>query len=262
MDNKEVKPSFSLKYLLLTALTAAIIGGIGIGISKLYDSKPTKELSVANGYTINLINDSSLPKDKFEVEYYFKGEDRIKISSLFRKKVIIKNSGNVGVVDLNVTAILRDKDIQLVDQPKINTIPWSVIDTISVDKNKESSDKKHIWVVSLLNPGESVTFEYSAFSKSKLDSISLDIIPRKKDWKVNYRELRFSEKSSIDEWLTDLSGVLIFIVLSIYFLAYPFYRYQWNRRPDYKEKYKNFRTFFNMHRPWSLFSPPEESANK
>jgi len=262
MNNNEVKPSYSLKYLFLTALTAAIIGGIGLGITKLYESQPTKEISVANGYVINLINDSSLPEDKFEVEYFYKGKKRTKISSLFRKKVIIKNSGNVGVIDLSVTAILRDDDIQLLDQPKIKTIPIEVIDTISVIKAKESTRKKHSWIISLLNPGESVTFEYSAFSEKKLDSISLDIIPRKKDWKVNYEELGFSVSARLSDNIIFWTFLMIFILLVPYLLAYPFYRFQWSRRPDYKEKYTSFRVFYNKHRPWDLFSPEEKSANK
>jgi hypothetical protein len=49
MVQKEIKPSFSLKYLLLTLLTTAIVTAAGIGITKLFETKSNKELTVYVG---------------------------------------------------------------------------------------------------------------------------------------------------------------------------------------------------------------------
>lgn len=134
MKNNEIKPSFGLKYLLLTVLAGVIIYGIGFGISKVFEFRSRKELTVANGYLINLINDTFLPKEQFDVGYYLKGKTRTKLSSIFIKKVFIKNTGNEGVEDLKITAVLKGDDIQLVATPQIKTMPEEVIDTIEVKK--------------------------------------------------------------------------------------------------------------------------------
>lgn len=262
MIKHEINPSFSLKYLILTAITAAIISGVGFGISKIYESRPIKEITVTSGYLLSLINDSYLPKEKFDVVYYLKGKKRTKILSLFRKKVIIKNTGNKGVQNLSVTAILRGEGIKLVSLPKIKTIPIEVIDTIKVEKNNSSTDNKHIWNISLLNPGESITFEYSAFSKDEKKSISLDVIPRKKDWRIIYEELTLPDKKYFTDIFATYGGLLILILLLPLLIAFPFYRYQWARRADYREKYRTFWKFYNKHTPWSLFSSKHQDANK
>lgn len=208
MNENEVKQSFSLKYFLLITITTVIMYGIGLAISRFSDSRPIKEITVANGNLINLINDLYLLEEQYGVKYYLKDETRTKISSLFWKKVIIENSGNKGVSDLSVTVILRGNDIKLGEFPNIKTVPSKVIDTIAVKKDYVSTDDKHLWTVSLLNPGESITFEYSAFSKKKIDSISLYIIPRKRDWKIKYENLTFSYEASLNDYLNNKHDVL------------------------------------------------------
>lgn len=264
MESNEVKPSFSFKYLFLVALTAAIVAGVGFGLSKLYEARPIHEVTVIKGYSINVIGDTSLPKDKIEVEYYLKGESRKRISSLFRNMVIIKNSGNVGVSDLEVTAVLKDEKAELVDYPKLESNPLNILDVISVLKNKNSTSKKHIWVVSLLNPGESVSFDYSVFSESKLDSVSFEIIARKKDLKVKQEELTLSKEKSTSEWIFSIFLVLILSLASIFLAALPLYIIQWIRRPDYREHYMIFSKFYYEHSPIELFKPliVENTANK
>lgn len=262
MANNEIKPSFSLKYLILTALTAGIIGGVGFALSKLYESRPILELTVANGYSINVIGETTLPTDTFEIEYYTKGQERKKISSLFRKKVIIKNTGNIGVSDLNVTAVLKDKEVALTDLPKIESDPVNIINAISIIKSDKSTNKKHDWIISLLNPGESISFDYSAFSEQSIDKISLDVIPRKQDWKVKYQELALLEKSSLANLIIIGSGGLVFILVVPFVIAFPFYRHQWNNRPDYRDRYVSFNRFFNDHKPWELFKPKADSLKK
>jgi len=264
MESKEVKPSFSFKYLFLVAITAAIIAGVGFGLSKLYEARPIHEVTMIKGYSINVIGDASLPKDKIEVEYYLKGEKRKKISSLFRNKVIIKNSGNIGVSNLEVTAILKDEKAELVDSPKLESSPLNILDVISVSKNENSTNKKHIWVISLLNPGESVSFDYSIFSESKLDSVLFELIARKKDLKVKQEELALSKDTSISEVIFLVFSGFILFLASIFLVALPFYLIQWFRRSDYREHYITFSQFYNKHSPRHLFKPfvVKDIANK
>ncbi|RVU82879.1 hypothetical protein EOL70_20270 [Leucothrix sargassi] len=262
MNNNEVKPSFSLKYLLLTAITAAIVGGVGLGLSNLYESRPNQELTVANGYSLDVIGGASLPRDDFEVEYYLKGEERKKISSLFRKKVIMENSGNVGISELAITAVLKNDDAALIPQPKIESVPKNIVDAISISKDGNSTNKKHNWTISLINPGESISFDYTAFSEKDIDSISLEVIPRKKDLSIKYEELGLSKATSFGERILPSISLIILIVLSPLVVVFPFYLYQWGKRQDYRERYGSFIKFFNDHKPWDLFKPQDKSVNK
>ena len=69
MTEKEVKPSFSLKYLVLTLLTTMIVSGIGLLISKIYESKPVKEMEVFQDGQVDIFNDDAFPKDLIEATY-------------------------------------------------------------------------------------------------------------------------------------------------------------------------------------------------
>jgi hypothetical protein len=264
MESNEVKPSFSFKYLFLVALTAVIVAGVGFGLSKLYEARAIHEITVIKGYSINVIDDTSLPKDKIEVEYYLKGEERKKISSLFRNKVIIKNSGNVGVSNLQVTAILKNKKAELVDSPKLESSPSNILDVISVSKSENSTNKKHLWVISLLNPGESISFDYSIFSEGKIDTVLFELIARKKDLKVKQEELTLAKDISTSEWIFTIFFGVILSLVSVFLVALPFYLIQWVRRPEYREHYLNFSKFYNEHSPKNLFKPfvVENIANK
>lgn len=258
METNEVKPSFSLKYILLTTLITLITAGISIAISKLYESRPNAEVTVSKGYSINVIGGTTLPNEKFEVEFYFKENKRTKILSLFRQKIIIANTGNVGISDLEVTASLKDEDLTLIDPPKLETSPPNIIDAVSVTKTEKSTTKKHYWIISLLNPGESISFDYSAFSEKYLDSISMEVIPRKKDVSIKYEELSLQDKSTPTKFiLLVLKQMLIILILPL-ILALPIYIYQWIKRPDYREKYVDFLKFYMEHKPWNLFKPTDK----
>lgn len=263
---QEVKPSFSWKYLVLTLLTALIISAVGLTVSKLYQSRPVREIVVYDNGQINLLNDASLPKDQIEASYYLKGKPKKKIESLFLNLIAIKNAGNEGVENLNVTFNLKEDNAFLVSKPKIKTEPKEIIDAISVTKKEvESSDKKHVWNITLLNPGEAVLFEYSIYSQEKTENVTLSTSPRKKDWGVSSKSLIDNKKEVILplDFLVG-SAAPIFFILTIFLIAIPFYFIQWNRRPDYRENYGSFIKFYMNHRPGKLFDPPiqkKEIAN-
>ncbi len=255
MTEKEVKPSFSLKYLVLTLLTTMIVSGIGLLISKIYESKPVKEMEVFQDSQVDIFNDDAFPKDLIEATYYLKGNPKKKIAMLFRKVVLIRNSGNEGAENVLVTAALAEKDAHLVAMPKITTEPKDIVDVVSVSRVEGGNSNRPTWNISLLNPGESVKFEYFVYSEKKLRQINLNILPRKKDWKIINHSLFDRTQKDTDRlynFFVIASSVPMAFLLLMLVLSFPFYRYQWNKRPDYREKYGSFWAFYKRHSPWEL----------
>lgn len=261
MAQEEIKPSFSLKYVVLTLFTTVIVSGVGLIVSKSYESRPSRELEVLQGDQVDLLNDPAFPKDQIEANYYLKGKPKKKVATLFRKVVVVRNAGNEGAESIFVSATLAETNAHMVTTPKIRTVPREIVDAISVTKGDSGTDNKQTWSISLLNPGESVIFEYFVYSEEKLSSINLSILARKKDWRVVNKSLLYQRDAmeSLNKIITVAAGVPVALLFFILALSVPFYRYQWNRRPDYREKYGTFLGFYNRHRPWDLFKPPASS---
>lgn len=253
MEQKEVKPSFSIKYLVLTLITTIIISGVGLGFSKLYVSKTKKEFTLIDAFEIDLLNDDALPKEQIEVKYYLKGNPKKEISTLFRKSVTIRNSGNEGAENLQVSAVLKGDNIFLASEPNIITQPREIIDVITIKKGEGSTETQHNWSVSLLNPGESITFEYNVYSVEDVDKIILNIIPRKKDWVVVKQSVQREQYSSFTKVIIVIGLTPMLLLLSILFFSILVYSIQWLRRSDFREEYANFFKFWYHHRPWNLF---------
>ena len=258
MTQEEIKPSFSLKYLALTLLSAIIMGGVALAISKIYESRPSRVIEISRDDPIDVLRGAGFPTDQIEANFYLKGSPEKKIASLFRNVIVIRNAGNEGAENILVSASLTQSDAHLVPGPKIRTEPRAIIDGIEFSRNDSSTTNKEVWNISLLNPGEAVILEYFVYSERRLSSITLNILPRKKDWSVVNKSLfeRDGSQTSFMSFFLVGNGVLFAILLAIFGLSFPLYRYQWNRRPDYREKYGAFRAFYNHHSPWELFKPP------
>jgi hypothetical protein len=264
MAQEDIKPSFSLKYFALTIISTVLISGIGLAISKAYESKQKREIEVIQDEEIDILNDSAFPRDHIEATYHLKGNPKKKVATLFRKVVVIRNAGSEGAENILVSAALAETEAHLVAAPKIRTQPKEIVDAIAISKGDSSAANKQTWNISLLNPGESVIFEYFVYSEQKLSSIKLTILPRKKDWTVVNKSILGqapNTKETLIRSLTVVGGAPLALLLLVYVIAVPFYRYQWNRRPDYREKYGSFNAFYNRHRPWNLFAPPLPESN-
>lgn len=265
MAQKDIKPSFSLKYFALTLISTVLISGVGLAISKAYESKPKKEIEVFQDEQIDILNDAAFPRDHIEATYYLKGNPKKKVATLFRKVVIVRNAGNEGAENILVSAALAETDAHLVAAPKVRTQPKEIVDAIAISRSDSGAGNKQTWNISLLNPGESVIFEYFVYSEQKISAINLNILPRKKDWVVvNKSLLNQTQKDTKDSLIKSFAvvgGAPLAFLLLVLVLSVPFYRYQWNRRPDYRERYGSFSAFYNKHRPWNLFEPPSTTPN-
>jgi hypothetical protein len=215
---------------------------------------------------VNLLNDDVIPKGEIEATYHLKGNPNKKISSLFLSTIALKNTGNEGAENVLITASLKGGNAKLIDHPKIKTDPKEIVDAITLTKKDGSTTQKHIWNISLINPNESVIFDYFVYSENQIDAITLNVLPRKKDWKILKGSiLSHEEKKTSKEISTDIAifgGTSILLLFLILLMSLPIYYLQWMNRPDFRAEYRNFSAFYLFHRPWNLFQLPKtQNAN-
>lgn len=217
MDKSEVKPSFSWGYFVLTFATALIVSGVGFFINLLNEEKTIKELEVYESHLIS-INEVQMLNAGINAAYYT-SETPKKISTLFIISVTIKNIGNEGVEGLPVIFSLKEKEAILTKKPRIKTSPKDIFPALNISLDEKlSSSRKHTWNVPLLNPAESISFEYIVYSEDKIKSITLLVTPRKKNWKVVRSESK-PDSDRTDPFLFFIAGIAIFFIALMLGLA-------------------------------------------
>lgn len=213
MDTKDIekaKTSFIKKHLgkIFFLIISAIIT---LAVSKIFTDSPSKELTVYDNGNISFIdnyNIDSPSKTHIKVMLFEKGNiAKKKLRSLFFKTISIKNTGNKGADNILVSICLEGDNIFLVDTPTIKTVPQEIISGLKVHKNASSTKNKHIWNISLLNPMESIVFDYTIYSELGVKDFKINVLPRKKDWKVRNISVLNHRKKELQKYL----GLLTFV---------------------------------------------------
>ncbi|EOX3961137.1 hypothetical protein ACM9ER_004605 [Vibrio alginolyticus] len=249
----EVKASFSMKYVLLTLLTTVLVSLVGVFINNVFETKTSRGLLVTSFPELNIIEAVKSPGQEIEAKYYLK-DSNMELLTLSRKSFTVKNVSDQGVDNLEVSIAIETKSASLIKEPEITTSPKKIVDGIRVIKGEQSSDTKHQWTISLLNPGEAVTFSYSAFSDEPDAAITWNFVPRKMNWVVKENEAGKNDTAlALSRAATGLL-TMMFILSFVYVLSLPIYYFQWRNREDFRTQYGSFLRFWNSHRPWKLFS--------
>ena len=137
----------------------------------------------------------------------------------------------------------------------IRTDPKYIVHAIDYKKTHESTEQNHVWLVSLLNPGESLIFDYSVYSEESVQPVRLTVVPRKKNW-TSAEGFALEERLREERLGTAIAvagGTVILLLSSLLLLSFPVYRLQWNRRPELREQYTSFLQFWVNHKPRNLF---------
>lgn len=243
--SKEIKQSFSRNYILLIFLSAIISSTVAFVVNIILAPSVKKEIIAATLKSPNLISNKNLVDSKINVEYSLKDDPDVEINSFFTQTFIIKNNGNEGIENLEIIFISKDTTIQLLENPKIQSIPESIIDGLSITHlNKEfNNDYKHVWQIDLLNSEESIIFNYSAYSNEVINSYKINVLPRKKNWAVRYVEdFDITEKTEIDVLGETLNfGLYLIIVFTLMntFIFLPLYIKKWLIDDEVRAKYNN-----------------------
>lgn len=174
----EVKPSFSLKYIILVLLTAAITGGITVIIQKYQEDEKKLAVTIRGG---NNELKTKKNNDAIIVKYSLKN-DTSEVRGYYRKTIILNNIGNVGLENIKCKISSKDTNIILLPNPKFESFPKE-IGTIDFKINKIKSYKNDIHIP-LLNKDEGISISYEAYSKEVVPYLDLDISIRQKNLKV------------------------------------------------------------------------------
>lgn len=213
--SNEIKPSFTIKHFALLIITAIISGGTGYFFKYLFESPDDKIISVNKVVTENLIQSVNEFKNQIKAEYSIIGNENIEIKSYFRQSIQIRNEGGEGIENLEIIFDTNNPEINLLTPPSINTIPKEVKKSLKFTLSKDSVSSSHSWIVDLVNPSETIIFEYSAYSSTLVEILDIEVIPRKKDWNVIYNP-GLSTSSKNDFWLISIFIALIFLLIGLF----------------------------------------------
>lgn len=184
---------------LLIAIIATSIGAIiGAMATDYLEDNTVRELLLANEDSISLIN-GDLPR-QITSNSFLTDKPSKKIKTLFLKKIAIKNNGNTDGENIPLVVCLKGRDLFFIAKPTIKTEPKKIIDAINIQKKPDSTSNKHIWNISLLKPGEYVVFEYMIYSERKVKEIEVNVLARKKGWKVRKGKLLDSNPPKEIKW--------------------------------------------------------------
>jgi hypothetical protein len=185
LQSKEVKPSWSVSYIVLTIVLLIISGGIGYFWDNVFDHSEKRILTVIEDQTENLLNLDQKVHDEIITTYTLRNNPSESVKSYFRYSATIHNTGDIGVEKLKVFVQVDNSDVILAKTPSITTAPPDIHQGIILQQNKQVVEtSKDEWEVSLLNPHESITFTYIGYSTKEINNASFRLVPRKKDWEV------------------------------------------------------------------------------
>ncbi len=258
MSDSEIKPSFSPKYLSLIVVTAVIAATATALVNKIYESREVRQLAYDLGSDYHEIRGEPLFGEQIVAEYHLKAAPETRLKTLIRKQVRVENTGTKSAEDILFSAAIKEDGAMLVDKPGISTVPKEIVDGILVKKTAASDNKKHVWTISLLNPGESILFDYGIYSEAEVKAASLTVAVRKADWQIVSKSDLLSKKQSktplaINILLGALAGLA-----GVFPAVFIWYAISWMARPKLQTKYLTFWQFWLHGEPKDLSGIPRQ----
>ena len=177
----EIKPSFTLNYLALLVIGAAITAAIGVGVNWYITDKRVLEVSSTGSANLAAFSVNAAAGN-LEILLPIAPDRKERIKSLFQYDVRVSNKTGQGADDI-VFYFEPPKGVDLVSTPNITTTPSELAKVISVEPlpNKNGNPQLR---VGLLNPSETVHFGFIGYSHEDLpsDKLPLLVVITKKDW--------------------------------------------------------------------------------
>jgi hypothetical protein len=221
----EVKQGWSTSYIVLTIFLSILTGCGGYILKYFLESPPRQVITISTSNSGNLLNlDRELQKrvvTKFEM---LKNPD-LMVESFFRYNVKFRNSGELGIDSLHVTIEANDASITIVKPPNISGSPPNILKAMELKNDTIAQPSyRDQWIIPLLNPGESINFEYLLYSENKTDSCNIAAIARKKDLISQYGVNNETNPKEyfVNKKLGDLNGrdVLYYIMMVSFMQTY------------------------------------------
>jgi hypothetical protein len=235
----EIKPSFSLKYILLVLVTAAITSGITLLIQEYQQEDKVKKIALSVRGGLNEVSKKNNKESAVTIKYALKN-DTAEVKGYYHKTITLTNIGTNGLEHLQCKVINKDTNIFLIPAPKFESYPKE-IGQVEYDLVK-NSDHQNIITLPLLNKGEGISISYEAYSKSPVPKFDLDVVIRQKDLEVK-RVDNFVVKED-GRWsqiffgfLTSLCIMVIIITMIIIIVISQRLVNAWDRSPETRKKY-------------------------
>jgi hypothetical protein len=199
---------------IASTVAASIIGGVvtfGVG-------EYTRDRKMVEVTTRSSGNLASVPIAAANLEVMLNtpnGKEPIK--TLVKYDVRLSNRSEQGADDLNVY-LETPSSMELAEAPSITTVPPELRNAIRATTTKESSGNYRL-TVSLLNPSQSVTISYFAFSRTQfLTNVApLNAFVSKKDWTQRNVADEAPSNNRLDLWSVFVGavGFLVFLFVTL-----------------------------------------------
>jgi hypothetical protein len=173
-----------LRYLglatLVTLIPSGVSGAIGYGFNELMRDR--KVLEVSSTSSGNLASMPVSVAGNLEILLPVTATRKETIKSLFRYDVKITNKTEQGADDVALF-LEPPKDIELVANAEITTVPTALASAIVVKQNAGPTGNPKL-EISLINPSQTVKIGYLGFSRNitATGNTPLNAVVVKKDW--------------------------------------------------------------------------------
>lgn len=220
----EVKSSWSLTYVFLTITLSILTGFVGYGLKFIFEPEATRTLSVSEVTSGNLLSLDERASGGILASYKLRDVPDKELVSYFQHTIVIKNSGSVGVEDVELSVKTSYENVTLLNTPTVRTIPPEILQALVIEpKKKSQSANIDERTISLLNPGEVVELTYAAYSTESVDAIHFSSVVRKKDWEMvrEGEKPRQQDRVFLTKQITEMTGEDIIVILG-FFVAMQF----------------------------------------
>lgn len=130
--NEEVKPAFTVKYVILTVVVSLLTGAVGFSLNYLF-SKTTaenKSIKVATKSSGNLLAMKNELGDKIGYKFFLPTDPTKIINSYFQYTITVLNDGHLGIENFTLFVEVP-YEIFIIKEPVIHTLPERIKPTIS-----------------------------------------------------------------------------------------------------------------------------------
>lgn len=222
MKSSEIKPEFSLKYVVVTITVALIptIAGILFGFLL---NEFTRDKKIIDLHSFVSANIAAAPDDinqKMSIQLLVTPTQKEQVKAIYQYKLSLTNSTNEGLEDFYFT-LTPDDGIILAETAEISTTPSNLIKSIMVSAVSIQSSKQ-TYKVSLLNPRQSIHINVLGYSREILnrEARPLSLFIGKKDWSVRTTSDASASISSalartLNKRISETTGVEVVVLLIV-----------------------------------------------
>jgi len=209
MPKHEIKPSFSFKYFLLLSIASIISASITYFFTNFFYSSPSYDITLSEYFSGNLVQLDPQVKAEVITQFRLKKQPKEILKAFYKYEFTIKNIDNEGIENLKII-VGSNKDANLIE-PTITSNPKSLMKQNDFVKRTFNNNMKNEWLINLLNKGESIKFEYVAYSSNLIENIKFYAIARAKNLRI--LKENYQNDTTILFFIISIACVTLFLIV-------------------------------------------------